>query len=227
MASTVRINVFLASQLGISRRKADRTISEKIVRINGITALLGQTIDPVHDHITVDGLDVGNQPITTTRLALYKPSKYITAHSDQWNRKTVIDLLPDSFGHLNPAGRLDYLSEGLLLLSNDGRFNYEFTHPKFQKEKEYILLFGEPITSDLIRGFKSGVELAEGLAKADLVNQTSETSLTVTVHQGWNRQLRRMAAHYRYKIIRLIRTRIGQFTIDGLNPGQWKEITKR
>ena len=227
MGSSVRINVFLAAKLGISRRKADRIISDNAVLINGITALLGQTIDPVHDQITVDGLEVGNQPVTTTRLALYKPREYITARSDQWGRKTVIDLLPDSISHLNPAGRLDYLSEGLLLLSNDGGFNYEFTHPKFQKEKEYVLIFEQPITTDLIRGFKSGVELTEGLAKADRVHQISETSLQVTVHQGWNRQLRRMSAHYRYKIISLIRTRIGQFTIDGLNPGEWRDISMR
>ena len=88
-------------------------------------------------------------------------------------------------------------------------------------------MFDEPVTVALIRGFKGGVRLDEGLAKADRVYQISEKSLKVVVHQGWNRQLRRMAARYRYKIIRLIRTRIGQFTLDGLNPGGWKEITGR
>ena len=190
-------------------------------------ASLGQIIDPVNDRITVDGLAIGNQPVTITRLALYKPIEYITARSDQWARKTVVDLLPDSLSHLNPAGRLDYLSEGLLLLSNDGRFNYEFTHPKFEKEKEYILMFEEPVTADLIRGFVNGVQLDEGLAKADRVDQISDTSLQVTVHQGWNRQLRRMSAYYRYSITRLIRTRVGQFTIDGLDPGEWKVISGR
>jgi len=225
MESTVRINVFLATKLGISRRKADQAISENAVRINGIAALLGQTVDPDRDRITVNGLEIKNQPITLVRLALYKPREYITARSDQWNRKTVTSLLPDGLKHLNPAGRLDYLSEGLLLLSNDGVFNYQFTHPKFQKEKEYILIFEDPISTDLIRGFKNGVELTEGLAKADTVHQISERTLQVTVHQGWNRQLRRMAAHYRYKIIKLVRTRIGQFTVDGLNPGEWREIS--
>jgi pseudouridine synthase len=113
------------------------------------------------------------------------------------------------------------------LLSNDGEFNYQFTHPKFQKEKEYILMFGDPINADLISGFENGIELTEGLAKADSVRQLSDTSLQVTVHQGWKRQLRRMAAHYNYKIHRLIRTRIGHFTVDGLNPGEWKEISGR
>ena len=225
MGSTVRINVYLAAKLGISRRKADRTITENAVRINGTLASLGQIINPVYDRITVHGSEVDNQPIATTRLALYKPSEYITARSDQWGRKTVIDLLPDSLRQLNPAGRLDYLSEGLLLLSNDGRFNYEFTHPKFEKEKEYILMFRESITSDLIRGFEHGVELSEGLAKADHVHKISEVSLQVTVHQGWNRQLRRMSAHYGYHIIRLIRTRIEEFTVDGLKPGEWKVIS--
>ena len=227
MEPTVRINVFLASRLGISRRRADRTISENVVRINGIPASLGQIIDPANDRITVDGLEIENQPVTITRLALYKPIEYITARSDQWGRKTVVDLLPDSLGHLKPAGRLDYNSEGLLLISNDGRFNYEFTHPKFEKEKEYILIFEESVTADLIQGFKRGVQLSEVLARADRVDQISDTSLQVTVHQGWNRQLRRMSAYYRFNITRLIRTRIGQFTIDGLDPGGWKVISGR
>ena len=227
MGSTIRINVFLASKLGISRRKADQILSENRIQINGITGLLGQTIDPARDQVVVDGSVVGNRLVTATRILLYKPTEYITARWDQWGRRTVIDLLPNSFSHLNPAGRLDYLSEGLLLLSNDGGFNYEFTHPKFQKEKEYILTFGQPITAKLIRGFESGIELSEGFAKADRVHQISDTSLQVTIHQGWNRQLRRMAAHHRYKVVRLVRTRIGQFTIDGLNPGEWKEITTR
>ena len=227
MGSTIRINVFLASKLGISRRKADQILSENRIQINGITGLLGQTIDPACDQVVVDGSVVGNRLVTATRILLYKPTEYITARSDQWRRRTVIDLLPNSLSHLNPAGRLDYLSEGLLLLSNDGGFNYEFTHPKFQKEKEYILTFGQPITAELIRGFESGIELSEGFAKADLVHQISDTSLQVTIHQGWNRQLRRMAAHHRYNVVRLVRTRIGQFTIDGLSPGEWKEITTR
>ena len=227
MESTVRINVFLAAKLGISRRKADQAISEYDVRINGMKAVLGQTINPIHDLVTLNGLEVKNHPITTIRLALYKPPEYITTRSDQWGRKTVINLLPKTLRHLNPAGRLDYLSEGLLLLSNDGGFNYQFTHPKFQKEKEYILMFGDPINADLISGFESGIELTEGLAKADSVRQISDTSLQVTIHQGWKRQLRRMAARYNYRIHRLIRTRIGHFTVDGLNPGEWKEISGR
>ena len=227
MGSTIRINVFLASKLGISRRKADQILSENRIQINGITGLLGQTIDPACDQVVVDGSVVGNRLVTATRILLYKPTEYITARSDQWRRRTVIDLLPNALSHLNPAGRLDYLSEGLLLLSNDGGFNYEFTHPKFQKEKEYILTFGQPITAELIRGFENGIELSDGFAKADRVHQISDTSLQVTIHQGWNRQLRRMAAHHRYNVVRLVRTRIGQFTIDGLSPGEWKEITTR
>ena len=224
MESGVRINVFLASMLGISRREADRVISEKRIKINGTAASLGQTIDPVRDRITADGIEVENRQVTKTRIALYKPAEYITARSDQWGRRTVMDLLPDSLGHLNPAGRLDYLSEGLLLLSNDGQFNYEFTHPKFEKEKEYSMTFREKITPGLIRGFQDGVELSEGLAKADRVEQISETTLQVTIHQGWNRQLRRMAAHHGFEVLRLIRTRVGEFTIDGLNPGEWRKI---
>ena len=119
MESTVRINVFLAAKLGISRRKADQAISEYDVRINGMKAVLGQTINPIHDLVTLNGLEVKNHPITTVRLALYKPPEYITTRSDQWGRKTVINLLPKTLRHLNPAGRLDYISDGLLLISND------------------------------------------------------------------------------------------------------------
>ena len=226
MESTVRINVYLASKLGVSRRKADRIVSEHRIKINGSIASLGQTIDPERDKVTADGMVVENAAVTKTRIGLYKPMEYITARSDQWGRKTVLDLLPNSLMHLNPAGRLDYLSEGLLLLSDDGAFNYRFTHPKFETEKEYVLIFKQRVTADLIQGFRNGVQLSEGLAKADSLEQISDMSVRITVHQGWNRQLRRMAGFHKFQIMRLIRTRIGEFTTDGLNPGEWRKITQ-
>jgi len=225
MTSTVRINVYLASMLGVSRRRADRIIAENRIKVNGSVAALGQTVRPERDEVTADGLVVENKSVAKTHISLYKPTEYITARSDQWGRKTVLDLLPNSLMHLNPAGRLDYLSEGLLLLSDDGGFNYRYTHPKFETEKEYVLIFRQPVTAELIEGFKNGVQLSEGLAKADRLERISDTSLRVTVHQGWNRQLRRMAGFHKFEIIRLIRTRVGGFTIEGLRPGEWREIS--
>ncbi|HAA94591.1 MAG TPA: pseudouridine synthase [Dehalococcoidia bacterium] len=225
MKSQLRINAFLATALRISRRKADQVVAENRVMVNGSAATVGQVIDLGHDRVTVDGYVVENQTLNKTRIVLYKPREYITSRTDQWGRKTVIDLLPEHLKHLNTAGRLDYLSEGVILMSDDGAFNHEYTHPRFEKEKEYILTLTEPVAKDLIEGFRTGVPLQEGLAKADTVDQISETALRVTIHQGWKRQLRRMAAHHGFTVHSLVRTRIGQFEIEGLQPGEWMVIS--
>ena len=130
--------------------------------------------------------------------------------------------MPYQFKHLKLVGRLDYKSEGLLLLSNNGTFIHEHTHPKFLKEKEYVLTFNKPISENLVRAFKNGIELKEGIAKVDTLNQISQSEILITIHQGWNRQVRRMAAKYEYDITKLIRTRIGEYSLGLLKPGNWE-----
>jgi len=194
------------------------------VRINGNVAALGQQLDPALDQITVAGEPVAGQAPNKITIALYKPRTYLTTRSDPEGRKTVMNLLPGELQNLKPAGRLDYDSEGLLLLSNDGRFIFESTHPKFEKEKEYRIIFNAPVDSLLLDAFKLGIPLTEGIAGADRLKQVGPDEIELVVHQGWNRQLRRMAEECGYQVSRLIRTRVGNVRLDNLKPGEWRRV---
>ena len=186
--------------------------------------MLGQLLDPALDQITVSGEPVAGQAPNKITIALYKPRTYLTTRSDPEGRKTVMNLLPGELQNLKPAGRLDYDSEGLLLLSNDGRFIFESTHPKFEKEKEYRIIFNAPVDSLLLDAFKLGIPLTEGIAGADRLKQVGPDEIELVVHQGWNRQLRRMAEECGYQVSRLIRTRVGNVRLDNLKPGEWRRV---
>ena len=220
----MRINAYLASQLGISRRSADRSIREGKVLVDGETAVLGQTIDPTESQIIFDDTKVANNVPAVTTILLYKPALYVTTRSDPEGRSTIMDLLPSDLHTLKPAGRLDYDSEGLVLLSNNGKLIYKNTHPKFGTEKEYDMHFSKPVTSDLLEAFDRGIQLSEGVAVVDRAQQKTEYAIQVVIHQGWNRQLRRMASACDYEVIRLIRTRLGEFRIDKLQPKEWMRV---
>ena len=224
----MRINVYLAQRFGISRREGDRLILEGKVTIKGLPAKVGQDIvdsETIDNEIMIDGYVPSTIAQEKINIGLYKPSAYVTTRSDQYARRTVMDLLPVELKTLKPVGRLDYESEGLLLLSNDGHFIHEFSHPRFEKEKEYVITLNKSITSNLLESFKQGIPLTEGLAKVDSWNQISQNRMSVVVHQGWNRQLRRMAEYGGYGILKLIRKRIGLYTLEGLQPGEWKTIS--
>jgi 23S rRNA pseudouridine2605 synthase len=133
-------------------------------------------------------------------------------------------LLPAELQHLKPAGRLDYDSEGLLLMSNDGNLIYESTHPKYEKEKEYRMIFTRSVDRELLNAFARGVLLGEGTARADRLKQIGRDEIELVVHQGWNRQLRRMAEACGYTVARLVRTRIGNVRLDRLQPGEWRRV---
>ena len=132
----MRINVYLAQRFGISRREGDRLILEGKVTINGLPAKVGQDIvdsETIDNEIMIDGYVPSTIAQEKINIGLYKPSAYVTTRSDQYARRTVMDLLPVELKTLKPVGRLDYESEGLLLLSNDGHFIHEFSHPRFEK----------------------------------------------------------------------------------------------
>lgn len=223
----MRINVYLAQQLNISRREADRLIEAKQVKVNGKKACLGQQINPEQDRIVAQGKIIQPKKQQYITIALYKPQGYVTTKSDPHKRKTVMQLLPKELQHLKPVGRLDYDSEGLLLLSNNGTFIYTSTHPKYEKQKEYRLVFKNPVTKDLLNAFQKGIRLTEGMAKADSVKKIEENEIEVVIHQGWNRQLRRMAEKCHYDVFRLIRTRVGNVELGSLQSGEWREITSK
>jgi pseudouridine synthase len=220
----MRINAYLAQQLGISRRQADRIIQEKKVLVNGKAIALGQQLDPDQDRVEVEGRPVTAPAPAKLTIALYKPRTYISSRFDPEGRNTVMSLLPPELQYLKPVGRLDYDSEGLLLMSNDGTFIFESTHPKYQTQKEYRMIFRYPVLDSVVDTFRRGVPLAEGLARVDNLKRVSTNEIEIVVHQGWNRQLRRMADECGVSVARLIRVREGSIRLEKLEPGQWREV---
>jgi len=220
----MRINAYLARQLGISRRQADRIIQEGQVRRNGAVVTLGQQLDPERDRLEVAGKPVADQATATVTVALYKPRAYLSTRSDPQGRPTVMDLLPPDLRQLKPVGRLDYDSEGLLLLSNDGDFIFRATHPSHQTQKEYRMCFRYPVEDSLLRDFRQGIELEEGIARVDRLKRIAPDEIEIVLHQGWNRQLRRMAESCGVRVARLIRVREGNIRLEHLQPGQWRRV---
>ena len=216
--STIRLNAFLASATGCSRRQADADIASGFVRVNDQRGEVGQQVDPATARVTVRGRPV-MVPTAHTYVALNKPVGYVCTRSDPQGRPTIYDLLPAELHRCKPVGRLDYDSEGLILLSDDGDFINQMTHPRYEHEREYEVRFSLPITSDLLRQWQHGVPLEEGLAKVDSIEQVDERTVRLVLHQGWNRQLRRMAGVLGLAIGRLRRIRVGNIALGKLQSG--------
>ncbi len=220
------ITKFLAHGTDLSRRAAEEMVRAKKVRINGTVAPLGATVDPAKDRVEYGGKIIAAKTKSATTIALYKPVGIVTTKGGaEKNADTVMGLLPPELQHLKPVGRIDKESEGLLLLTDDGDLLYRMTHPKFETEKEYLVEFADNVPDTLIAGWKKGVKLPEGIAKADRVERKSRKSLVVVIHQGFNRQLRRMAGQSGASIVRLVRTRSGEVKLGTLKSGAWKKIT--
>jgi 23S rRNA pseudouridine2605 synthase len=205
-----------------SRRHCEELIEDGVVTINGRVATLGDKVDPESDRIEVDGVPIGTRPGLVYYL-LNKPAGVVTSAGDPHGRATVTDLVP-SEPRVHPVGRLDQDTEGLLLLTNDGDLTHRLTHPSFGVEKEYIAeVEGRPSRGSL-RQLREGVELEDGMtapAKAALV---APNVVRLTIHEGRNRQVRRMCEAIGHPVTRLVRTRIGPIADRGLAPGDWRVL---
>ena len=206
-----------------SRRAAEILIMEGRVRVNGEVAGVGTRVDPTVDVLEVDGALVAADPDLVHYL-LHKPSGVVSTASDPQGRPTVVDLVPAE-PRVFPVGRLDADTEGLLLLTNDGELTNRITHPSHGVEKEYLAeVQGEPTRGEL-RRLREGVELDDGLtapAKASLV---APTLVRLVIHEGRNRQVRRMCEAVGHPVVRLVRTRIGPLTDTTLKAGEWRALT--
>lgn len=219
----------LLSAAGLcSRRTAEAWIAAGRVTVNGAVAALGQTADPAKDEILVDGRPLPQPPAQTTTILLYKPRGVVTTLSDEKGRPTVLSLLPPDLPRLYPVGRLDYFSEGLLLMTNDGALTQRLTHPGAETEKVYELwvsgfapgseaLLRRPIALDGVRIRPPKVRL--------LWQQDGVARLEVTIHEGKNRQIRRMCEAAALTVTRLKRIREGPICLGDLKPGQWRDLT--
>jgi 23S rRNA pseudouridine2605 synthase len=220
----------LLSQAGIaSRRQAETMITAGRVAVNGeVVTELGTKADPDHDMIVVDG-----RPLTVTAgkryILLYKPSGYMTTLKDPEGRPLVIDLLKGIGERVYPVGRLDYNSEGLLLLTNDGEWANRLAHPRYEIDKEYHVRVQGQVMPEQVARLSAGVTLEDGRTApatvAVLKESEQNTWISVTIHEGRYRQVRRMCEAVGLSVVRLRRNRYGFLNLAGLNPGEFRELT--
>lgn len=226
-SKTLRLNKYLALQLGVSRREADNIIDAKRVTINGRATTLGARFTE-GDKIAVDGKELGGK-VAYQYIALNKPSGYVCSRAQQDANPTIYELLPPSLHHLKTVGRLDLDSSGLIILSNDGDFTYEMTHPRFSKVKIYDVRLESalsPLHQQMISDY--GVILEDGPSKMQLErkNETDRKNWIVTMREGRNRQIRRTFGSLGYTVLELHRTNFGNYALGDLESGKFKVVEK-
>lgn len=205
-----------------SRRAVEELVLAGRVSVNGRPAHVGQRVDARHDLIEVDGAAVGVRPGLVCYL-LNKAAGVVTTASDPEGRPTVLDGLPAE-PRVFPVGRLDRDSEGLLLLTNDGELAHRLTHPSFGVEKEYLAHVAGRPRPEALRRLRRGVELDDGPTAPAKVAQVEPGVLRIVVHEGRNRQVRRMCDAVGHPVRRLVRVRIGPISDHRLGPGEWREL---
>ncbi len=218
----LRLNKYLALHLGISRREADNLIEQKKVSINGQNAVLGARLNR-EDTISVSGKKLKDK-INYEYIALNKPVGYVCSRKKQGDNPTIYDLLPEKYHNLKLVGRLDRNTSGIILLSNDGDFAYQMTHPSFMKAKIYNVRLENnlaPLHQQMISDY--GVELEDGTSKLQLdrINGKDRKSWIVTMHEGRNRQIRRTFGSLGYTVEKLNRTNFGNYALGDIKPGEF------
>jgi len=213
------------ARIGIgSRRVNEDLIAERRVTVNGDVAVLGRRVHIETDQIAVDGAVFSSMPDSVTYV-VNKPARVITTASDPEGRRTVVELVPDE-PRVFSVGRLDYETEGLLLMTNDGTMAHRLTHPSFGIEKEYLAhVSGQP-SRQVLRQLREGTELEDGVTSPADVVAVSPDLIKITIHEGRNRQVRRMFEAVGHDVLRLVRTRIGPLADTSLKPGEWRELTR-
>ena len=230
----MRINQYIAKTFGISRRKADEKIKEEKVKVNGIVAdfveIKANDVVEVLDKgkwVKVNNLSDSDGQMDAV-LLIYKPVKVITSHDDPEQRTTIFDLIPKEFSTLKSAGRLDYMSEGLLVLSANGHLILNLTHPKFKTKKSYLVALDRPLSASQIGTIGSGEMVVEEYKLNPIIITKLEDYVkfdylqlerayywyTFELSEGRNREIRKIAEQFHLKVRRLIRVKHGQFEIS-------------
>ena len=224
-----RLQKILAEAGIASRRGSERLIRAGQVRVNGeVITRLGSVADPDRDRIEVNG-----RPLPRARLKryiiLYKPSGYMTSRVDFRKRPLVFDLLPEDHRHLAPVGRLDFLTEGLLLLTNDGEVAYHLAHPRYEVPRVYEVEVKGEISSDTVARLRRGLLLDDGPAhpKEVLRLRRPGSWLRITMTEGRYREVRRLCRAVGQTVLRLRRVEYGPLRLQGLSEGQWRSLTPR
>ena len=223
-----RLQKILAARAGVSRRAAEKLIEDGLVTVNGSAASLGDRADPDRDEILLRGAPIGAAE-EKYYIMLNKPVGYVTTMSDEKGRRTVAELVSGVPARVYPVGRLDINSEGLLLMTNDGDFANRVMHPSFEKEKTYRVL----VTGDAESGIKrlsepmelDGVRLRTPRVRL-IGHEGAAAAMEITIHEGRNRQVRRMCELAGLTVRRLTRVSVGRVRLGNLKKGSWRFLTR-
>jgi 23S rRNA pseudouridine2605 synthase len=223
-----RLNKYIAASGLCSRRKADELIRQGQVQLNGETVqAMGVSVKPWQDEVKVKGQLIEPEP--TVYILVNKPKDTITTADDPQGRRTVMDIIKGATNErVYPVGRLDRNTTGLLLLTNDGQLAEQLTHPSYGIEKLYYIALASPITERDLEKLRTGIILEDGMVKADAVEVMADShnqELGLTIHSGRNRIVRRMFEQLGYRIQKLDRTAMGFLTKRGLPRGKWRHLT--
>lgn len=219
-----RLQKVLAQRGWGSRRVCEEIIAAGRVTVNGEVAVLGRRVDPEADSVEIDGVPLGVRP-DLVYYALNKPAGVVTTAKDTHGRPIVTDLVPAE-PRVYPVGRLDVDTEGLLLLTNDGELANRLAHPRHGVDKEYLAeVAGGEVRLGALRQLRDGVELDDGITAPARVSQPAPGVLRIVIHEGRNRQVRRMCEAIGHPVTRLVRTRIGPLRDASLAPGAHRELT--
>lgn len=226
---SIRLQKYLADAGIASRRASEQIILDGRVEVNGkVVTELGTKIDPLHDHVKVDGA-----PIKAKRklyLAVHKPRGYICTKSDPERRKTIGELLPKEWDNLNTVGRLDRESEGLIFMTNDGDFNLHLTHPRYEVLKKYVVVVTGKVEPDALKVLLQGVRHEGETLRASgyriVESSNSHTMIELDLREGKNREVRRMCEVLGLEVERLVRVQIGKIKLGDLSAGKWRTLTE-
>ena len=224
----VRLQKFLAEAGVASRRASEQIIREGRVSVNGQPVLvLGSKVDPERDKVTLDGKPV--RPQRKLYIALHKPRGCVCSRKDELQRRTVYDLLPKEWVGIQSVGRLDFASEGLLFLTNDGEFALRLTHPRYGVRKRYIVTVAGRVEKPMLEQFTRGIQNEGEQLKAErawLVREGKTQSVVeLDLAEGKNREVRRLCESQGLIVERLVRVQIGKIKLGELKPGRWRTLT--
>jgi pseudouridine synthase len=218
---------FLADAGVASRRTGERFILEGRVSVNGATVrLLGSKVEPDRDQVTVDG-----KPVRARKLvyvALNKPAGCVCSRQDELNRPTIYELIPREWNTVQSVGRLDYNSEGLIFLTNDGQFALRLTHPRYGVRKKYLATVEGEVTREMLQLFKRGVyhegERLQALAAKVISGTRDKSVVELELGEGKNREVRRLFESQALTVKKLLRTQVGRIRLGELKPGKWRTL---
>ncbi|HET7529266.1 MAG TPA: pseudouridine synthase [Candidatus Saccharimonadales bacterium] len=217
----MRLNAYLAKAGISSRRGADELIKAGRVAVNGQKGQLNSEVSAA-DRVELDGREVSLQ--SSRYILLYKPAGYVTTMKDEKGRRKVTDLI-DTPERVVPVGRLDYDTSGALLLTNDGELAHRLMHPSFRVDKVYEATVGGAITGEILNKLSAGIDLEDGKTAPAKARKLSDDKIELTIHEGRNHQVKRMLAAAGLSVIKLHRSQYGPLTLNGLKPGQSRELS--